>query len=114
MKLNKLLKETQSKILKESTMEIKINKSGFPINWQEEDKTFAAEASDLNLPARYWNSMVKVPPITTFILTNPLTNISKKFVYTGFEWMNARTKEEVGAWNYKNSETGIELIIFND
>ncbi len=83
------------------------------------DKTITCEASDLRdygITPRELNSLVQIPPydLREIKLLNPKTGIAKPFVYESFEWMNEKTKEEVGGWVYRNKELNWTLTIFND
>lgn len=85
----------------------------FPIQYNKEEKEFTAFASELGLPAQYWNSQVKSPRERKITLTNGTTDSSKDFEFSHTEAMDG-DKDEVGAWVYKNNESGIEFTIFND
>jgi len=79
-------------------------------SYHKEDKIFISESSMLDLPAREWNSMRRVPVERTVKLINYKTGNSMVFTWYHSD-MDA--ENEVHGWNYK-SEEGINLLIIND
>lgn len=79
-------------------------------NWHSDTKTFVAESSELDLPARLWNSLRTTPVETTIELRNPKTQNSQIFF---FKFVDKSPENEVYGWNYK-SEEGTNLLIIND
>lgn len=81
-----------------------------PFSYDKEDKIFVAEASTLDLPARDWNSMKRIPDELAIKLQNNDTGGEMVF-----NWYHSDMdcENEVHGWNYKSS-TGIQLLIIND
>lgn len=82
------------------------------ISYNKETKTFVTEASDIRLPAQYWNSEAWSPVETEIELLNILSNQTKLFTFQRTEKKSFDWEPEVGTWVYTSDN--YTLLIFND
>ena len=79
--------------------------------FDEEKSWIVIESSDLNLPPRYWNSLVNSPPEKEITITG----FSGKSIKFEFDKCIEYTEKEIGGWIYKDTSGGtLQLHIIND
>lgn len=78
--------------------------------YDKKGKVFIQESSSLDLPAREWNSLRRVPVETQIKLQN--NNSGGEMT---FDWYlsDMDAENEVHEWKYR-SKKGIEVLIIND
>ena len=78
-------------------------------DYDKKDKTFSQESSTLDLSARDWNSLSKLPEEHCIEILNMDSGGSRRFHFTHVDISHG----EVYGWNYE-SKDGIKLLIIND
>ena len=74
------------------------------LHWQERNRTFVAEVSELDHFSAYKTS--------TIILINPNTRKAEVFVLSKID--KDASGEDIYGWRYLNEEGTLEILIIND